>query len=260
MREGSHGPSPHAWGNSLIILVASLCPRTIPTRVGKFACMSQSPWYRPDHPHTRGEIVLASEKMVPRDGPSPHAWGNSTANTSATSYTRTIPTRVGKLNGSSPFLPASSDHPHTRGEINLRPASCIAGVGPSPHAWGNLIPEWTAFAKLRTIPTRVGKLLLLSMPAGHTSDHPHTRGEIPSMTPGACSHFGPSPHAWGNSNDVLGVSIYSRTIPTRVGKLGIHIPLGRYRPDHPHTRGEIGHLRPYAPKKTGPSPHAWGNW
>ena len=216
---------------------SDLIARTIPTRVGKTLRAWPSAVLSADHPHTRGENWPCGYSS-PRRTDHPHTRGENF-------IVVYIP----------PFLP---DHPHTRGENERWSENSRAWFGPSPHAWGKLARSRRGIFEQRTIPTRVGKTFISKATKPPSPDHPHTRGEnstAPSMSIGS---IGPSPHAWGK----LAVGIVGagkrRTIPTRVGKTILGRKEKRFRPDHPHTRGENDRVSMSYFVRSGPSPHAWG--
>ena len=139
--EGLSGPSPHAWGELHVRHDLMLHRRTIPTRVGRTTAPSGEATGAPDHPHTRGENKSAGWPIERDSGPSPHAWGELLVATKERGRPRTIPTRVGRTFSRSRVDGRSSDHPHTRGENLLRPPTDLAPYGPSPHAWGERLPQ-----------------------------------------------------------------------------------------------------------------------
>ena len=125
---------------------------------------------------------------------------------------------MGKLPRREAAAEPDSDHPHTRGEIEIAGGLDVAYNGPSPHAWGNLIEMGGDPDDIRTIPTRVGKFHRHTLPEHIPADHPHTRGEINGLASVGTVCCGPSPHAWGNLEQVTALNFNDRTIPTRVGK------------------------------------------
>ena len=111
---------------------------------------------------------------------------------------------------------------------------------------------------VRTIPTGVGKIVAYPRTAGIVTDHPHGRGENPSAGKLTLRRNGPSPRAWGKCKMCLQTPVITRTIPTGVGKMGFRARLHKYRPDHPHGRGENGIAAVAEMYGRGPSPRAWG--
>ena len=155
-------------------------------------------------------------------------------------------------------MPSTTVHPHTRGENLLTARRRTAGPGSPPHAWGKLHPSRIRSLYPRTTPTRVGKTISCHPGSAGKTVHPHTRGENQANSVSSSSTRGPSPHAWGKRREPADPRLGLRTIPTRVGKTTIQYRLGRWRADHPHTRGENGEKEETATMRHGSSPHAWG--
>ncbi len=70
---------------------------------------------------------------------------------------------------------------------------------------------------------------------------------------------GSSPRAWGNALAPDAMSIYSRVIPTCVGKWGRSNRSATILAGHPHVRGEMGGESDRRAALYGSSPRAWGN-
>ena len=252
------GPSPRAWGKLDPSDLLAATRRTIPTGVGKTLAGENVYSHKPDHPHGRGENAIGNSSCHSPTGPSPRAWGKLLILISVIALLRTIPTGVGKTKLRSRNLTHNADHPHGRGE-NL--CSCRASRylhGPSPRAWGKLIPHRRLHLLNRTIPTGVGKTRSPGSGQRCTPDHPHGRGEnraIPSSI--ACSH-GPSPRAWGKLVHFQVRPDSDRTIPTGVGKTANGHKAHDVIKDHPHGRGENLKAGRKRQPLRGPSPRAWG--
>ena len=258
------GPSPRAWGKRRTRSVARCRCRTIPTRVGKTGPRSGPASRNPDHPHARGENLAPSwrpHSARPGYGPSPRAWGKLLPESLSKLVERTIPTRVGKTAPPSRDSCGCTDHPHARGE-NLapswRPHSARPGYGPSPRAWGKLLPESLSKLVERTIPTRVGKTAPPSRDSCGCTDHPHARGENLCVRRDLLHDGGPSPRAWGKLLHHHAILVAVRTIPTRVGKTCAYAATFFTTADHPHARGENASATWAESDSTGPSPRAWG--
>ncbi len=151
-----------------------------------------------------------------------------------------------------------SDHPHACGEntAGFRPARFLPG--PSPRVWGKFQPLEPYHFAVRTIPTRVGKMICPQWQKTRTKDHPHACGEnYPSQAVGPCA-LGPSPRVWGKFNEFFAADYYRWTIPTRVGKICYAARVARRAKDHPHACGENSHATPSRLASRGPSPRVWG--
>ncbi len=171
------GPSPRAWGELTKLFCMDFPFRTIPTRVGRTPPTPLRSHQNPDHPHARGENLPSLPYPHSPTGPSPRAWGEHDGFCDVFSVFRTIPTRVGRTRGSTVMPAVGADHPHARGENNTPAAKDIVDDGPSPRAWGELVICFLAVTVIRTIPTRVGRTLILMLISSSISDHPHARGE-----------------------------------------------------------------------------------
>ena len=76
---------------------------------------------------------------------------------------------------------------------------------------------------------------------------------------GAADHpLGSSPRAWGTRELRRGGQGFGRIIPTCVGNTPRFGASRRATLDHPHVRGEHGHLPKIGDMKLGSSPRAWG--
>ena len=90
------GPSPRAWGERPLLLVAHVVIRTIPTGVGRTWRYPGNSRSAPDHPHGRGENRHRGGHRRTKTGPSPRAWGEPPGRAGAGRCSRTIPTGVGR--------------------------------------------------------------------------------------------------------------------------------------------------------------------
>ena len=171
------GPSPRAWGKLSVLIRFPPVRRTIPTGVGKTSSRRDSPADSADHPHGRGENWTKLSENLPENGPSPRAWGKRLNRRARQRHVRTIPTGVGKTLLWFFWQMLFADHPHGRGE-NASPIKNESFVhGPSPRAWGKLILKIRRKRENRTIPTGVGKTVVIADPERDLTDHPHGRGE-----------------------------------------------------------------------------------
>ena len=165
---------------------------------------------------------------------------------------------MGRTSFSRDSLPDNPDHPHARGENIIGPPVRYRTDGPSPRTWGERPRRREEIARIRTIPTHVGRTSTSAQVGIESADHPHARGENNSSSISAQPFFGPSPRTWGERVFVILVDVEFRTIPTHVGRTLALREMRRTTTDHPHARGENGvwaitGLLPY-----GPSPRTWG--
>ncbi len=252
------GPSPRAWGEPRQEGPPTRAARTIPTRVGRTFLIFVFVFIFPDHPHARGENSITPTPAGSLSGPSPRAWGEHPREIRAQSFSRTIPTRVGRTEGLTVFVFVFRDHPHARGENSLLSFCRLGLSGPSPRAWGELFSRPRSARYRRTIPTRVGRTASHTASAQALADHPHARGENHFRVHIHFRSSGPSPRAWGEQITVLRDREARRTIPTRVGRTVAPMRHRTNSADHPHARGENFASASTSSNLSGPSPRAWG--
>ena len=114
-------------------------------------------------------------------GSSPLARGKFEQCFDAGSVEGFIPTRAGKIHGSSQRLSGSSVHPHSRGE-NLDEAEQFReDFGSSPLARGKSSATVLGDNHYRFIPTRAGKMDVAGVTNYPRGVHPHSRGENVSL-------------------------------------------------------------------------------
>jgi len=150
-----------------------------------------------DHPHACGENFERSRFYRP-------LW-------------RTIPTRVGRTDYMPPGV-FQADHPHACEENAEFTGDFDPDTGPSPRVWGELCESVLQSCERRTMPTRVGKTILVNCTRSVTTDHPHACGENLSSGSFTSGAGGPSPRVWGEPRHSPTTHALSRTIPTRVGR------------------------------------------
>ena len=110
------GSSPQAWGTVKFCRDCFYLVRFIPTGVGNGPVREAVMYFKPVHPHRRGERILRELNCSTKPGSSPQAWGTELVEAEKAVYERFIPTGVG--NGIDPLakVQALAVHPHRRGE------------------------------------------------------------------------------------------------------------------------------------------------
>ena len=93
------GTSPHTWGKRVRVLLREVVRRNIPTYVGKTFFPPAPTPPSSEHPHIRGENLIAILGINRPLGTSPHTWGKLLINRLLISNQRNIPTYVGKTHG-----------------------------------------------------------------------------------------------------------------------------------------------------------------
>ena len=91
-----NGPSPRVWGERMPTGLDVHVLRTIPTRVGRTTRVRRLATCGTDHPHACGENAGCGHRAGLGDGPSPRVWGERRISIRSCSFSRTIPTRVGR--------------------------------------------------------------------------------------------------------------------------------------------------------------------
>ena len=150
-----------------------------------------------------------------------------------------------------------TDHPHARG----RQTGCMGKGGRSrtiPTHVGRTRSAPGATRRTRTIPTHVGRTREVPVGSARHADHPHARGENPTMPAANIPTDGPSPRTWGERPASRAVSFRLRTIPTHVGRTISRYPPCHPHADHPHARGENALVNVPTVNYRGPSPRTWG--
>ena len=191
-------------------------------------------------------------------GPSPRGWGKRFHGGCYLLLIRAIPTRVGKTHRSAKASGVDPGHPHAGGE-NPHDRVTIAGEnGPSPRGWGKPPSFAVSRARIRAIPTRVGKTP--DYPAAHhaSAGHPHAGGENFINFRLERLHNGPSPRGWGKRAFRNRARANPRAIPTRVGKTFLRSSGSKADTGHPHAGGENKPFPEFLFPGFGPSPRGWG--
>ncbi len=114
------GSSPRAWGKGKTLTTVREIPRIIPTCVGKSFRCRRKRGLESDHPHVRGEKAIVAASRYLSGGSSPRAWGKGLDVAPVVIDDRIIPTCVGKRVVFDSAGRLLSDHPHVRGEKNVR--------------------------------------------------------------------------------------------------------------------------------------------
>ena len=137
-----------------------------------------------------------------------------------------------------PARPASTVHPHTRGEYTFKRQFANDAAGSPPHTWG-IHPNRPS----RKSPNAV---------------HPHTRGEYSICPFKIPTSVGSPPHTWGIPRLVRSPALRRRFTPTHVGNTRRRRSHNTSPSVHPHTRGEYVILLLNFLDVRGSPPHTWG--
>ncbi len=150
------GSSPLAWGVGIWLSRSLDLARFIPTRVGSCRQHTLRAAHKSVHPHSRGELSVCLAVFTTSFGSSPLAWGVGPEPPAFHALRRFIPTRVGSCAARPDSYDDTSVHPHSRGELPVRPYLDLSPHGSSPLAWGVGDSSPVRPRSLRFIPTRVG--------------------------------------------------------------------------------------------------------
>ena len=149
-------------------------------------------------------------------------------------------------------------HPHACGEKFSETLQRVLKDGSSPRVWGKGGRGQRACARVRFIPTRVGKRAPSAPRAATSPVHPHACGEKGHAQALQKAEHGSSPRVWGKAYTRSRQGSIRRFIPTRVGKSTPHPCPSPPSPVHPHACGEKENARNGMTLKTGSSPRVWG--
>ena len=130
------GSPPLAWGFVGGIGGEQGADRFTPTRVGICAASARGFRRVAVHPHSRGDLCRDDLIDISRGGSPPLAWGFVRAPSRRRVRQRFTPTRVGICPNESSAPEATSVHPHSRGDLAIRPAWYASRPGSPPLAWG----------------------------------------------------------------------------------------------------------------------------
>ena len=191
-------------------------------------------------------------------GSPPRAWGQSVQRRINKIVQRFTPTGVGTIRAAVPVLPASSVHPHGRGDNVVSNSTSLCSNGSPPRAWGQ--SYWLPDPKPahRFTPTGVGTIARVALNRYAPAVHPHGRGDNAFSTHLWGSSLGSPPRAWGQSEGLPRETRTRRFTPTGVGTI-CHCAATAVRLSvHPHGRGDNGVNGWHPHYHAGSPPRAWG--
>ena len=210
----------------------------IPARAGFTIARWPWPRARPDHPRSRGGLLLIRGASGARSG--------------------IIPARAGFTFAFAPAWLTSRDHPRSRGVYSTSRMPPGAQSGSSPLARGLLLIAAVVCVVIGIIPARAGFTHRRHRRRRRPRDHPRSRGVYRrrSSTPG--SGGGSSPLARGLHYQVVDWVTDERIIPARAGFTPVHGACERAHADHPRSRGVYPPPTVTAAVTVGSSPLARG--
>ena len=232
------GSSPLARGLPSRLYHDARQARIIPARAGFTCGRCRHPWWRRDHPRSRGVYSRRPPRPSWTAGSSPLARGLPGPTSPTRPAPRIIPARAGftHLTGTMPAW--AGDHPRSRGVYAARSRSCGVRAGSSPLARG--LPSRTA------------------APPTPPVDHPRSRGVYAEAARCGCGFLGSSPLARGLPMEETIMTATARIIPARAGFTHIGTVRVLSWRDHPRSRGVYSMMAAISPSIQGSSPLARG--
>src|SRR5208337_881211 len=191
-------------------------------------------------------------------GSPPRAWGQHQVNRVPGASDRFTPTRVGTTAARHSNAPATTVHPHARGDNLVSPRAHPSPFGSPPRAWGQRLKGKWERRHRRFTPTRVGTTYAREVQDGRIPVHPHARGDNATCRAVVSARSGSPPRAWGQPRQPPLLLRPTRFTPTRVGTTRPPKSTMGRSSVHPHARGD--NLRcPSGPRHgKGSPPRAWG--
>ena len=152
----------------------------------------------------------------------------------------------------------TKDHPRTRGEKSLIVLYSRQLKGSPPHTRGKGCQKSSERKHLRITPAHAGKRRCTRHIPVSLSDHPRTRGEKVKDDHPQDLGDGSPPHTRGKASEEEMALTNKRITPAHAGKSSGRSGVGRWRKDHPRTRGEKIGLPCVMSLLTGSPPHTRG--
>ena len=252
------GTSPREWGKRKHTWRPWVCPRNIPTRVGKTRETGVLKAEAAEHPHASGENGRRIPCTARPVGTSPREWGKLIFDKRHVCKSRNIPTRVGKTSVNGSNITRDTEHPHASGENTPAAHGVPPDFGTSPREWGKLECPLCHKKNGRNIPTRVGKTILRQQQLFYISEHPHASGENWTRHRLWTTTIGTSPREWGKRTKTIAERRRRGNIPTRVGKTLPRTAKDDWCAEHPHASGENLISPRSRCVSSGTSPREWG--
>ena len=170
------------------------------------------------YPHARGADSTAKQAGKKAFGLSPRTWGGPRPSCNAASMGRSIPTHVGRTFTGRRNSFASVVYPHARGADKADFDIKTGGGGLSPRTWGGHLRYEFFYPLRRSIPTHVGRTMMVPPTFWSPVVYPHARGADPLHQFGDGCKDGLSPRTWGGLILVSQSTAPVRSIPTHVGR------------------------------------------
>ena len=252
------GSPPHARGKVQRLPGGQGGPGITPARAGKSQHHRKRWRGGQDHPRTRGEKFAKVGIDADQMGSPPHARGKGKAGPGRFKGWGITPARAGKSCLVSTHLPASQDHPRTRGEKRMMLVVVMPTSGSPPHARGKGHLFKVQINGLGITPARAGKSSRLCREIHLKLDHPRTRGEKDKLLIDQIGLEGSPPHARGKGVVTVPTVMVGGITPARAGKRYHLLAITDGNRDHPRTRGEKGNMDISAVVGQGSPPHARG--
>ncbi len=179
LNDHRHGSPPRAWGRPRVPKCAATRLRITPTGVGTAHGAGTPNRSRPDHPHGRGDGSNHPTSTRVMAGSPPRAWGRPDRRFSDHHDWRITPTGVGTARSSPDPRSLTTDHPHGRGDGDIKMEKSGRIIGSPPRAWGRRHEASGDARVVRITPTGVGTARAPRTGRACSPDHPHGRGDGP---------------------------------------------------------------------------------
>ncbi len=237
-RTMARGSPPRAWGRPGGPSGRPCAGRITPTGVGTAISVETAGGPQPDHPHGRGDGEKALLVIQIASGSPPRAWGRRPRPARPRRFDRITPTGVGTATTIAGCRSRCTDHPHGRGDGDLRMRREPPWSGSPPRAWGRRRRDPVRVRCPGITPTGVGTAARRSCVPGPAAGSP--------------------PRAWGRLNLARLHRRTRRITPTGVGTATPPAARAPTQTDHPHGRGDGNATRSARPHADGSPPRAWG--
>ena len=129
------GSPPHTWRILCRFFLYCLLQGITSTHVENTQALSDIPYGKGDHLHTRGEYYLKLVKKRTCEGSPPHTWRILHSKLSAATTVRITSTHVENTNTMTTIPYVERDHLHIRGEYAKRGEITDQKMGSPPHTW-----------------------------------------------------------------------------------------------------------------------------
>ena len=213
-------------------------PGLIPAHAGKTTKEHDMTSLDTAHPRSRGENLLAVERISMRSGSSPLTRGKHLDKNFRLGTLRLIPAHAGKTIRQVHTRGHYEAHPRSRGENSRSQAPCACASGSSPLTRGKPLPIIRRFVRNGLIPAHAGKTRPWPQEGNTSPAHPRSRGENAETGCSGPTAPGSSPLTRGKLLQGTAWRTRHGLIPAHAGKT-VSARVSIWTPSaHPRSRGE----------------------